>query len=250
MTSDTCDEIRLLIQADVDGELAPAEAARMAAHMAGCRACAAVQAELVALSGRLRREAPYHAAPAGLHDAVRARLGRGSAPEARRRWWPGTPRRLAVPFGAGFALAACLALALMPGRGDVEDAVLAGHVRALQPGHLMDMASGDQHTVKPWFDGRLDFAPPVKDLRAEGFGLAGGRLDYVAGRPVAVLIYYRRQHVIDLFVWPEGGRAGPVAGGQKGYNILRWTRDGMTFWAASDLNAQELADFVRLWQAG
>ncbi|MBV8521168.1 MAG: hypothetical protein JOY71_03380 [Acetobacteraceae bacterium] len=105
--------------------------------------------------------------------------------------------------------------------------------------------------VKPWFDGRLDFAPPVKDLKGDGFALAGARLDYLAGRPVAALVYQRRQHVIDLFVWPDQGRSSHLApeGNRSGYNFMHWSQGGMTFWAVSDLNARELAEFVRLWRA-
>lgn len=265
MTGDGCVEMRLLIQADMDGELAPAEVARVGAHLEGCPSCARVQEQLLALSGRLRREVSYHAAPEALRATVRARVAaftpEGQEPSRRAltvrpSWWLRLPRpRLGsvLPFGAGLALAACLALALAPPRsGGLPDAVVADHIRALQPGHLMDVASTDQHTVKPWFDGRLDFAPPVKDLKAEGFPLAGGRVDYLTDRPVAALVYRRRQHLIDLFVWPEGRYVDrdPAEGNRSGYNFLRWSRNGMAFWAVSDLSAQELGDFVRLWQGG
>jgi anti-sigma factor RsiW len=158
-----------------------------------------------------------------------------------------------IPFGAGAAVAACLALLLLvPSAGGLPEAVVSDHIRALQPGHLMDVVSTDQHTVKPWFDGRLDFAPPVKDFKAEGFPLAGGRLDYLAERPVAALIYQRRQHLIDLYVWPDDGRPGhgPESGSRSGYNFMHWSDGGMSFWAVSDLGAGELEDFVRLWRAG
>jgi anti-sigma factor RsiW len=114
----------------------------------------------------------------------------------------------------------------------------------------MDVVSTDQHTVKPWFDGRLDFAPPVKDLRSLGFPLAGGRLDYLAGRPVAALVYQRDKHLIDLYVWPDDGRLarGPADGSRNGYDFKRWSQNGMVFWAVSDLNGAELSDFVRLWK--
>ncbi len=267
MTDPTCADMRLLVQADMDGELAPAESARVGAHLQGCAACAAAQEQLLALSTRLRAEVPYYKAPDRLRSAVRDQItafgGRSEAQrvgpqriESAGPWWRRlvpSVARLGMPFGAGIAVAAGLAwvLVLPHAGGGLPDAVVAGHIRALQPGHLMDVASTDQHTVKPWFDGRLDYAPPVKDLKADGFPLVGGRLDYLAGRPVAALVYQRRQHVIEVFAWPEGGRRepGPVDGSRSGYNYVRWSRDGMTFWAVSDVNAVELADFVRLWEA-
>ncbi len=260
MNGSACDEMHLLIQADVDGELGPAEAARVRAHLDRCADCEAVQQSLLSLSERIRRDVAYRPAPEALIAAVRSRIAAAApsetAPVAAAAPWR---RRLSwiAPFGGGFALAACLALvAVLPGGGGgggggLPDAVVAGHIRALQPGHLMDVVSTDQHTVKPWFDGRLDYAPPVKDLKSDGFPLAGARLDYVAGRPVAALVYQRRQHVIDLFVWPDGGHVNlsPAESRRDGYNVLRWSGDGMAFWAVSDLSAEELADFVRLWQA-
>ena len=261
MITDHCTEMQLLIQADVDGELMPAEAARVAVHLAACSTCAELQVQLLALAGRFRREAPYQPASDALRAAVLRRLA-ATAPDVLPRdrgalWLPWLralirPRlRMTASFGAAFALAAGLVLAIvLPSRDDLAGTLVAGHIRALQPGHLMDVASTDQHTVKPWFDGRLDYAPPVKDLKAAGFPLAGGRLDYVANRPVAALVYQRRQHVIDLFVWPENGagRPNPDVTDRNGYNVLRWNRNGMVFWAVSDISPVELAEFVRAWQ--
>jgi anti-sigma factor RsiW len=242
MSDDRCAEMRLLVQADLDGELAPFEAARVAVHVDTCPACAALQAELMGLSGRIRQEVPRFTAPDALHRAIADGLGPVPAVARRPRLWA------LAPFGGGFALAACLALVMLLPRtvGGLTEAVVSDHIRALQPNHLMDVVSTDQHTVKPWFDGRLDFAPPVRDLKAEGFPLEGGRLDYLAGRPVAALIYQRGMHIIDLYVWPESGAAGPGAGSRSGYNFEHWTQGGMTFWAVSDLEAGELAAFVRL----
>ncbi|CAH2602556.1 Anti-sigma factor [Rhodovastum atsumiense] len=257
--AEACPEMRLLIQADVDGELAPAEAARIGAHVAACPGCAALQARLLVLSGRLRDELPYHTAPETLRLAVRARVA-AAAPVTTARpavpWWRLLRLSWTAPglgFAAGFALAAGLLLVLPRGdAGLLSDSVVAGHLRALQPGHLTDVVSSDQHTVRPWFAGRLDYAPPVKDLAAAGFPLIGGRLDDLTGRPVAALVYRSGPHVIDLFVWPDAARPDqdPVAGSHLGYNVLRWRRGGMAFWAVSDLNAQELAGFARLWQEG
>ncbi|WP_216850969.1 anti-sigma factor [Acidisphaera sp. L21] len=232
MTSDGCEEMQLLVQADVDGELQPAEAARVGAHLMHCAECAQVQTRLLALSTRLRQDAPRYAAPAAL----------------RARFVPKRPscRVPALAFGAGFAIAACLALVMvLPRGGALPDAVVFAHIRALQPGHLMDVVSTDQHTVKPWFDGKLPFAPPVKDFQAEGFPLVGGRVDYLAGRTAAALVYRSRQHVIDLFAWPGVDSRLPSSGARAGYNFQRWSQDGMSFWAVSDLNAGELGDFVR-----
>jgi anti-sigma factor RsiW len=268
MIDSDCTEMRLLVQADVDGELTPADTAGVEAHLERCPNCAALQAQLISLSGRIRQEVTYHSAPSvaqeKLRIAVRARLASMAPPEGqgpriandnRVSWWLRLPRpRLgpATPFGAGFALAACLALVfLLPHTSSLPDAVVSDHIRALQPGHLMDVVSTDQHTVKPWFDGRIDFAPPVKDFRSEGFPLAGGRLDYLDGKKVAALIYERRKHLIDLYVWPDGSHLdrGPTAGSRSGYNFLHWSQDGMAFWAVSDLAPNDLADFVNLLRA-
>jgi anti-sigma factor RsiW len=256
MKSDTCMEMQLLVQADADGELSPAEAARVAEHLEHCEACAALPAQLANLSGQIRQGITYHSAP----EALRARLASmtaASVPPAPRRtarpFWssllPDWRFRLAAPFGAGFAVAALLLVVLLPRGGQLPDEIVAGHIRALQPGHLMDVVSTDQHTVKPWFDGRIDFAPPVRDLKEAGFPLEGGRLDYLAGRPVAVLIYQRRQHIIDVYVWPESGTVAPTATTRSGYNMVRWTANGMAFSAVSDLDPKELAEFARLLRA-
>jgi anti-sigma factor RsiW len=248
--SEACDEMRLLIQADLDGELRPAEAARVAAHLAGCPDCVRTQAELAGLSDRMAREASRYPASEAFRTALTARLAAAApstAPTVRRR----QPLLLGASFGAGAALAASVLFLLMPiGGSSWPDEIVASHIRALQPGHLMDVVSTDQHTVKPWFDGRLPFAPPVKDLAAIGFPLAGGRLDYLAGRPAAAMIYHHGQHVIDLYAFDGTDLPAGLApaGSRDGYNFERWTDGGMSFWAVSDLNAQELADFVRAWR--
>ena len=258
MKSETCQEMELLLQADHDGELTPAEAARLGAHLQSCKDCAELPARLASLSGRIRQEVSYHAAPEELRARITAMLPQAAQPAPPSRavrsrfpsWRSWLRPRTVAPFGAGFALAACLVLLVLLPRGpELSDEIVADHIRALQPGHLMDVVSTDQHTVKPWFDGRIDFAPPVKDLKAQGFPLTGGRLDYLAGRPVAVLVYGRRQHVIDLFIWPEPGVAEPVSTSRTGYNTVRWTRGGMTFWAVSDVEPRELRQFASDFQA-
>ena len=228
--------------------------ALLAAHLAQCPDCAAEQKAIANLSARLRAELPRHVAPARLRQAIEAAIvASGAIPApapvppsrtaARPPWFQLGGRWMdrALPFGAGAGVAIAAALVLvmvLPRGGEMTDSVLASHIRALQPGHLMDVVSTDQHTVKPWFNGRLDYSPPVKNLASQGFPLIGGRLDYLAGRPVAALAYRRAQHIIDLYVWPSSRRidAPPGNGERSGYNYIRWTQDEMVFWAMSDLN--------------
>jgi anti-sigma factor RsiW len=249
-----CDKV-LLVQAELDGELDAAQAAALEAHRADCAICQAAQEELLRARTLLRSE-PYETTPDDVRARVMARLRQAepasaiSARQERRRNWAWL-RGPSLGFGLGAACAAAIAfLLVMPGRDDLTDAVVAGHIRALQPGHLEDVASTDQHTVKPWFDGRIDFAPPVRDFAAQGFPLRGGRLDYLDGRPVAALVYQRDKHVINLFVWPANG-AGPHLAGDRtvqGYNIVHWTAGGMNFWAVSDVERKQLDDFAALWK--
>ena len=243
--TESCDNL-LLVQAEFDGELGAAEAARAFHHREGCAICSEAYATLEATRALLRGNTQYHRAPESLRRALIVGLG-ARAPQRPRStpWW-----REGASFLLGAGLAASLALfVLAPAQKDLVDQVVASHVRALQPGHLEDVASSDQHTVKPWFDGRLDFAPPVKDLAAKNFPLLGGRLDYLDGRAVAALVYRHDKHVIDLFVWPDRGGSAFVASSRQGYNTVHWSADGMTFWAVSDLEASELGSFARLWQA-
>jgi anti-sigma factor RsiW len=208
------------------------------------------------LSALIRREGTRHMPPVGLADRILADLRQAEAPRpvaspsaAQRpasgwRWL----QALAL-FGAGAATAWGLALTLLvaaPMQDATSEAVTDSHVRSLMAAHLADVASTDQHTVKPWFAGKLDFSPPVVDLAAEGIPLTGGRLDYIEGRAVAALVYRAGQHVINLFVWPASDPkdSAPQLLARRGYNVVHWTEGGMQAWAVSDLNAAELQGFA------
>lgn len=250
MSADDCGKL-LLLQAELDGELDAAGAAALAAHRASCPVCKRNESAILAARQALQR-VTYHRADPELLRSLAGRLAADRAgvdrPSPRRR--VSLPWRGLATFGAGAALAAALVLTLVPlGRQDTITALVDDHVRALQPGHLLDVVSTNQHTVKPWFDGKLDFAPPVKNLAAEGFPLLGGRLDYLHGRSVAVLVYARGKHLVELFVWPvSSGIEQPASAAHSGYNVIHWTANGMSFSAVSDLEAAGLQEFVRQWQ--
>jgi anti-sigma factor RsiW len=243
-------EMLLLVQAEFDGELDAAQAAQLAAHRAGCPVCRRA-GEALAQTRAMLRERLYEPAPDALRARLLERLGAEKPaplppPSARLGGW----LRPALGFALGALCATAVSLVLLaPGTQSLTQEIVASHIRALQPGHLEDVASSDQHTVKPWFDGRIDFSPPVKELRGEGFPLIGGRLDYLSGRPVAALVYGYKKHIIDLYVWPQAkGPAAPAESGRQGYNLAHWTAGGMNFWAVSDAEPKALRGFEEAWR--
>jgi anti-sigma factor RsiW len=247
-----CPDKDMQLQALFDGELDAIHTAELEAHMAECAGCLDAFEAMSEMRARLRAPGVREAAPGRL----RAQLVEGLEPVAAKPANDDLPIRRRAPrglYGGGAAIAACLALALFLGplapSGGLQDELVAGHVRSLQAAHLIDVATSDQHVVKPWFDGKLDFAPPVIDLAPQGFPIVGGRLDYMDHRAVAAVVYKRGRHLINLFIWPAGGSSLGGRHSRDGYTLDDWRQGGMTYWAVSDVNPTDLAQFEGLIKA-
>ncbi len=203
----------------------------LAEHVNACPSCV------------IGANAPYYQAPPGLEQKILRSLGGQTAGSPYWRWG-------AIAATVLLVTSAAVNIGLFQSRRSTQqltaEAVLSAHVRSLAGTHLLDVPSSDQHTVKPWFNGKVDFSPPVKTL--PGFPLIGGRLEYLDGHPAAALIYGRDKHIINLFTWPDPASTPEQAQTRNGYHILSWSGDGMRFWAVSDLNAAELRGFVNLYR--
>lgn len=250
-----CRDVTTWLDAYIDLELEPEQAAGLVAHIRQCPRCAASVQERQRLRSMLAVGMQRHAAPASTTDAVRNEVGIDNARPSENT--------LRVPRWSWASLAATLLLAgvligtLAPQvrrsaspSGIVQEAI-SSHIRSLMADHLADVASTDQHTVKPWFTGRLDFSPRVVDFAAEGFPLVGGRLDYVYDRPAAALVYKRRAHTINLFTCldPAAAESPPKSFGDRGFHALAWTEPGLRFCLVSDVNADDLAQLADLVRA-
>ena len=255
----SCELTHRYVPGYLDGELDLIRAIEMEAHLKECPACAQELESLKALRAALQRSSLAYAAPAVLRERIASSLRESSGADVAERKikWPSFN---VWQLAGAFALLALISIGglqwtarLRTPSSDQRIAaeVFTSHVRSLEANHLMDVASTDQHTVKPWFDGKLDFSPPVEDLASDGFPLVGGRLDYLEGREVAALVYQRRKHFINVFVWPNpsGSDSTQAIESRQGYNIIRWSHGGFQFWAVSDVSASDLTEFVRLLQS-
>jgi anti-sigma factor RsiW len=247
-----CREVVPALDAYIDGELGTVSAERVRRHLERCPACAERRQGRMALVAAIRAEVPYHRLSAEgrarIRRAIRARASGSARPPVWWRQWTAVAASALLVFGAGWMLGSTHDRVSSEA---LDGEVVSGHIRALMLDHLTDVASSDHHTVKPWFNGKLDFSPPVQDLASQGFPLLGGRLDYLDGRAVAALAYGRRNHVIDVFVWPIGpGVRGPpqASSSHHGYGLIHWSRGGMNYWVVSDLNTAELHQFAGLLQ--
>lgn len=239
----TCEEAEILIHALVDGELDASHAAEVEAHVASCPRCTAELAAIRDMKDALARTNLRFKAPPHLRRRIEDALPAVAEPPNRRSVLKGFAMGSAVS-----ALAATGLVAIVLRQDDqqrIEAEIVSAHLRSLQAGHLTDVLSTDQHTVKPWFNGKLDVAPPVIDLTALGFTLIGGRLDYVDARPIGAVVYRRRQHIINLFVAQTAStdRRAARTDTIQGFNIRRWGERGLNFWAISDIGADELNEF-------
>lgn len=251
-----CMNSRNQMHAYLDQELDLPSVVALDQHLASCPACKALFAQHSALQSGIRKHATYYDAPAGLAERIRARAGaaapaRGSKPGWQ---WPSLPQWLqigaAVAATAVVSWTAAIQYTSVAEDDAIAEQVIAAHARSVLTGHLADVASSDQHTVKPWLSSKLDFSPPVTDLTGAGFPLVGGRLDYLDHRPVAALVFRHRQHLIDLFVWParsESRGAAKAELSRNGFNVVHWRAGDMDYWAISDLNPAEMKDFAQTY---
>jgi anti-sigma factor RsiW len=243
----------------LDGELDAARAAEFERHLLSCPQCVAEIEAQENLRSTIQSAGLRERAPEKLRRDLQAAIGgTSSMVEPVKAVTPIRPRTSIRPtwwltLAAAAVFVVVLGTRFLPnltqirGGDEMTAAIVDAHLRSLQPGHLEDVISTDQHTVKPWFDGRIDFAPPVHDFVSDGFPLQGGRLDVVRGKTVAVLVYGRRKHIINVFVWPTSEQdASPQQGSQLGYNWIDWKKGGMEFSAISDVSMPDLAELQKL----
>jgi anti-sigma factor RsiW len=251
-----CNETKDLIHGYLDGEMDLVRSMAIEQHLKDCAACAAAHRELQSLRTAIAGGSLYFKAPKGLEKRVRSAVRQGNKTEGRRMGWR---QRWNLNWAAILSPVAATALLLViaapiftrhSADERLSQEIVSAHQRSLMANklHLTDVASSVQHIVKPWFTGKLEFSPQVIDLTSQGFPLLGGRLDYIGEQPVAALVYQRRQHLINLFIWPDkSGSSGELRTSQ-GYNVVHSNHEGMTYWAISDVNSADLREFLKLAQ--
>ena len=250
----TCLEVRQFLDGYFDGELDLVHSIEVERHLEECPACAESYGGYREIRGAFEHGSLYHRAPVSLREAVRAAIRSEPRVEALPRPRPRENSIRWTAIAASVFILAAVAIGLLfvrnrPSQHDlIAREVVDAHIRSLMGNHLTDVVSSDRHTVKPWFNGKLDFSPVVKDLSSGGFPLIGGRLEYIDGHPAAALVYRRNLHTINLFVWPSGATGGRdvlTTGSTRGYHAVSWHDTGMTYWAVSDVQLEDLDRFAR-----
>jgi anti-sigma factor RsiW len=248
----SCELTHSVLHGYIDGELDAARAADFERHLLSCPQCTSAMETQEKLRASIRRAGLFERAPVTLRRKIEGQYGLpvplgGARVQTRVR-----PTQW-LALAAALILAFLIGVRVLPGPGgrarqaELTSALVDAHLRSLLPGHLEDVISTDQHTVKPWFDGKVDFAPPVRDFASEGFPLQGGRLDIVRGRQVAVLVYGRRKHVVNVFLWPTTDSDTSLQSGtQRGYNWIDWRKGGMEICAVSDVSPADLDELHKL----
>lgn len=244
-----CTEVTPMLDALLDNELDMVNRHSIEKHIQTCPVCLGEWKKLTTLQQKIRQQTEYYKAPVQLFDTLSSieKALPVPTPLFRRRW-------LSPALAASITLLISIGLLQLDRQSQQQDylrsEIITGHVRSLMAEHLTDVASSDRHTVKPWFNSRVDFSPTVYDFTTDGFPLVGGRLDYLQNRNVVALVYRRRQHIINLYTWPEQKSRDTVIKiyKQQGYRILSWQEQGMSYWAISDLNMHDMKTFARLIQ--
>ncbi len=248
-----CQQAKPLIDPYADGELDAAAILELEQHLQSCASCGLAWRNLQGFKKSLKQEAIYFSAPKELRERIKAELPAPAKAVAQRPAW--SWNWLTTTMSGAAAVCLALLVAVTANRSSPEQQltqeIISSHIRSLMANHTLDVVSTDQHTVKPWFNGKLDFSPPVKDLAAQEFPLIGGRLDYLDGRSVAALIFQRHKHIINLFIWPakEADVKPVLAATSQGYHLIHWSEAGMVFWAVSDVNEMELMEFAQDYAA-
>jgi anti-sigma factor RsiW len=247
-----CQQAKLLIEPYADGELDAAAILELEEHIHDCSACALEWRNAQALKKALKQDALYFTAPKELRRKVKAELYSQFATKSRWNFWNWNWLTATTTSVA----TACLALLLIvtltrpSAQQQLTQEIVSSHIRSLMASHIMDVASTDQHTVKPWFAGKLDFSPPVKDLAAQGFSLIGGRLDYLGGRSVAALVYQHNKHFINVFIWPVANAGASEQESYHGYNIVSFDAGGFQYYLVSDMDEPGLTQLAGLLGQG
>ena len=247
-----CPIAQNLLDAYLDGEVDALRNSEIADHLHGCAGCAQSLEERQTIRSRLKAPSLYFKAPDTLQKSIRHSLRQAAKAEAPSRWFNAPWVKFAIPVGAAvLVLITLMPLYRNPASDRVAVEAVANHVRSLMVDHLADVDSTDEHTVKPWFNGKVNFSPPVIDLAKQSFPLIGGRLDYLDNNPVAALVYQRDKHIINVFVWPSAGsrEIDSSSSNQQGYHVIRWARAGFNFCVVSDLEINQLKQFTDLLAA-